>query len=76
VDGSARKLNKGFADWSEKRDRWELAAYGDEVRQIEPGDVIVVPEKISQIAWLREIRDITQILMNTAVVAATVIKLF
>jgi polysaccharide export outer membrane protein len=76
VDGSARKLNRGFTEWSEKRDRWELAAYGEEIRQIEPGDVIVVPEKISQIAWLREIRDITQILMNTAVVAATVFKLF
>lgn len=76
VDGSAKKLNRGFTEWNEKRDRWELAAYGEELRQIEPGDVIVVPEKISQIAWLREIRDITQILMNTAVVAATVIKLW
>ena len=76
VDGSARKLNRGFADWNNKRDRWEFAAYGEEIRQIEAGDVIVVPEKISQVAWLREIRDITQILMNTAVTAATVIKLW
>jgi len=37
---------------------------------------LMVPEKLEGIAWMREIRDITQILMNTAVVAATVIKLW
>ena len=69
VDGSARKLARGFLDWSAPRNRWELAGYGSEVRQIEPGDTIVVPEKVDRIAWLREVKDFTQILMNTAVVA-------
>ena len=76
VDGSARKLSSGFAVWNDKRDRWEMTAYGKEIKQIEPGDVIVIPERIAQIAWLREIRDITQVLMNTAVTAATIIKLW
>ncbi len=76
VDGSARKLSSGFAEWNTKRERWEMTAFGQPIKQIEPGDVIVVPERIAQIAWLREIRDITQILMNTAVVAATIIKLW
>lgn len=76
VDGSARKLSGGLFNWSERRDRWELAGYGEETPTIEPGDVIVVPEKVTTIAWLREIRDITQILMNTAVTAATIIKLW
>ncbi|HPN08858.1 MAG TPA: SLBB domain-containing protein [Syntrophales bacterium] len=76
VDGSARKLSSGFATWNDKRDRWEMTAYGKEIKQIEPGDVIVVPERIAQIAWLREIKDITQVLMNTAVTAATIIKLW
>ena len=76
VDGSARKLARGFAEWNDNRDRWELAALGQEIRQIEPGDTIVVPEKTATIAWLREIKDITQILMNTAVAAGVVIKLF
>ncbi len=76
VDGSARKLSQGFAVWNDKQERWELAAYGQEIKQIEPGDVVVVPERIASIAWLREIRDITQILMNTAVTAATIIKLW
>jgi protein involved in polysaccharide export with SLBB domain len=76
VDGSARKLNRGMLAWSGNRDRWELAAFGENQPAIEPGDTIVVPEKLDRIAWLREIRDITQILMNAAVTAAVVIKLF
>ncbi|MBU1744214.1 MAG: SLBB domain-containing protein, partial [Proteobacteria bacterium] len=76
VDGSARKLSRGFMNWSAPRERWELAGYGEEVREIEPGDTIVVPEKTERIAWLREIRDITQIMMNTAVAAAVVLKLW
>ena len=46
------------------------------VKDIEPGDVIVVPEEFGRIAWLREIRDITQIIMDTAVVAAVILKLY
>ena len=76
VDGSARKLARGFMNWSPSRERWELAGYGEEIRQIEPGDTIVVPEKVERIAWLREIRDITQIMMNAAVTAGIVIKLW
>lgn len=77
VDGSARKASRGLINWNKKKDRLEMAAFSnDETNYIEPGDVIVVPEKIERIAWLREIRDITQILMNTAVVAGVVIMLF
>ncbi|KFZ45109.1 hypothetical protein DS62_12630 [Smithella sp. SC_K08D17] len=77
VDGSARKASRGLINWNKKKDRLEMAAFsGEETNYIEPGDVIVVPEKIERIAWLREIRDITQILMNTAVVAGVVKMLF
>jgi protein involved in polysaccharide export with SLBB domain len=76
VDGSARKLVRGMLDWSDQRQRWEVAGFGEPVSAIEPGDTIVVPEKMERIAWLREIRDITQILMNTAVTAGIVIKLW
>ena len=76
VDGSARKLSRGFLNWSASRERWELAGFGEPVAQIEPGDTIVIPEKTERIAWLREIRDITQIMMNTAVAAAVVLKVW
>jgi polysaccharide export outer membrane protein len=76
VDGSARKLAGGLFDWSPSRNRWEIAGFGEETRAIEPGDTIVVPEKVERIAWLRNFRDITQILMNTAVAAGVVIALY
>jgi polysaccharide export outer membrane protein len=44
--------------------------------KVEPGDTIVVPEKFETIAWLREIRDITQIITNLAISAGVVIKVF
>ncbi|MGZ6276686.1 MAG: SLBB domain-containing protein, partial [Syntrophales bacterium] len=70
VDGSARRVTKGFFDWNTDKSRWERIA------DVEPGDTIVVPEKIERIAWLREIRDITQILMQMAVVTAVAINVF
>ncbi|MDP2725164.1 MAG: hypothetical protein Q8O44_02705, partial [Syntrophales bacterium] len=76
VDGSARKLARGVFNWSAQRERWEVAGFGETIPPIEPGDTIVVPEKIERIAWLREIRDITQILMNTAVAAAVVLNIW
>jgi len=77
VDGSARRAYKGTINWNDKKERLELAAFSEaEANYVEPGDVIAVPENFERIAWLREIRDITQILMNTAVAAGVVIKLF
>jgi protein involved in polysaccharide export with SLBB domain len=76
VDGSARKLARGMLGWNAGKSRWELAGFGEPVKEIEPGDTIVVPEKVERIAWLREIRDITQIMMQLAVTAGVTIKLF
>jgi len=76
VDGSARKLAKGFFNWIPSRNRWEVAGFDEEEKGIEPGDTIIVPEKIGRIAWLREVKDITQILMNTAVTAGVFKALF
>lgn len=40
---------------------------------LEAGDTLVVPQKIERVAWLREIKDITQILANVALTAGTLI---
>jgi len=74
VDGSARKLSRSFFDFGSSRTATNQ--FGQRIKSIEPGDTIVVPEKTERIAWLREIRDITQILMNTAVAAGVAINLF
>jgi polysaccharide export outer membrane protein len=68
VDGSAMKV-KGALAWNPFQSRWELTAFGESIREIEPGDTIVVPEKIERVAWLRDIKDITQILANVALTA-------
>jgi len=76
VDGTARKLTSGFLSWNTARTRWEMSSFGEEIKQIEPGDTIVVPEKLERIAWLREIKDITQILYQIAVTAGVLIVAF
>jgi len=67
VDGSAIKIPSRFITWSNANERWELTAFGEERKMLEPGDTIVVPEKLEAIAWMRSIRDITQILMQMAI---------
>lgn len=76
VDGSTVMLPRGFVEWNSKNERWELTAFSTEKREIEPGDVIVVPGSIKHIAWLGQLRDITPLLMNTAVLTGTVLKLY
>jgi len=76
VDGSARKLSRGFLSWNDKQARWEVAGFEDPttISRLEPGDVIVVPEQLTQVSWLREIRDISQVIMQLAVSAAVIIN--
>ena len=75
IDGSARKI-KNYISWNPFKSRWEMGVFGEKIKEIEPGDTIIVPEETSRIAWLREIKDITQVLMQMAVTAAVTIKLF
>ena len=72
VDGSARKLPSGLINWSGSSDRWELTGFEGEATQLEAGDTIVVPEKLERIAWLREIKDITQVFAQLAAAAGIV----
>lgn len=76
VDGTAKKVANSWINWNSIKSRWELTPFGEEFKEIEPGDTIVVPERLDRIAWLREIKDITQILMQMAVTAGVVVKLF
>jgi len=73
VDGSAVKPGKGLFGirWNRELKRWELGG-----SELEPGDTIVVPEKLTRIAWLRNIKDITQILYQIAVTAGVLIVAF
>ncbi len=76
ADGSARKASNGFLGWDPLKSRWEISTFGEKTKELEPGDIIVVPEQLQSTAWLRNIKDITQILMQIAVVAGVVLKLY
>ncbi len=52
VDGNVRKLSSGFFDWNDKKERWEISTFTRETKPIEPGDIIVVPERMAQSARL------------------------
>ena len=73
VDGSAVKPDKGFLgiSWNKATKRWEIGG-----GELEPGDTIVVPERLERIAWMRNIKDITQILYQIAVTAGVLIVAF
>lgn len=76
ADGTAMKLPDGISAWSDSRSRWELNAFNEDLKAIEPGDSIIVPEKLDRIAWLREVKDITQILFQMATTAGVLVLLF
>jgi len=69
ADGSAVRPGKGVLGirWNRSRHKWDSGR-----GSLEPGDVIVVPEKLERIAWLKNTKDITQILFQIAVAAAVV----
>lgn len=73
ADGTAVSPQGGFLgiSWSRDSSRWEFGS-----QDIEPGDTIVVPEKFERIAWMREIKDLTQILYQIAVTAGVLIVAF
>ncbi len=70
------KLSKGLASWNLPRSRWELSGFGETITTLEAGDSIIIPEKLDRIAWLRETKDITQILFQIATTAGVMVLLF
>ncbi|MCX5804733.1 MAG: SLBB domain-containing protein [Proteobacteria bacterium] len=76
VDGSAMKIAGGFFNWNSSNSRWEVKGFGDEIKTIEPGDTIVIPEKLQATAWLRGLKDVTQVLAQVGIFASSLNYLF
>jgi protein involved in polysaccharide export with SLBB domain len=60
MDGRAVRPKKTLS-WSTDSNQWNVG-----YAQLEPGDTIVVPDRLDKVAWLRNIKDITTILANIA----------
>jgi len=76
ANGSAVKVSHGLVSWNPYKDRWEFAAFNKDENKLWPGDTIIVPQKLQEFPWLRNIKDVTQVLMNIAVTAAVAIHLY
>lgn len=77
----------GTTRYAEEKDIFVLKVDGSAVARrqsgmffmsskLDPGDTIVVPEKIERIAWMKEVKDLTQILYQIAVTAGVLIVAF
>ncbi|MBL0225845.1 MAG: SLBB domain-containing protein [Geobacteraceae bacterium] len=73
TDGTvfSRQQSSFGLHWSDESRRWNIGSFSSHM--LEPGDALVVPQKIERIAWLREIKDITTIISQVALTAGTVL---
>lgn len=73
ADGTvfSRQQSSFGLHWSDDDRRWTFGSFT--ASTLEPGDTLVVPQKLERMAWMREIKDITQILANVALTAGTML---
>jgi hypothetical protein len=76
ADGSVASLRQGSRGlrWDPGRRRW--VSGGLKGMPLDPGDTVVVPEELDHVAWLRNTKDITQILYQIAVATGVVVMAF
>jgi len=73
VDGSvASSQQTSFGlRWDDDANIWKFGSFLS--IEMEPGDTLVVPQRLERIAWMREIKDITTILAQVALTAGVLI---
>jgi protein involved in polysaccharide export with SLBB domain len=73
ADGSvfSRQQSSFGMKWSDDAKKWSFGGFMS--TPINPGDTLVVPQRIERTAWLRDIKDITTILSQIALTAGTIL---
>lgn len=73
MDGTvfSRQQSSFGIHWSDEGRSWNFGSFLSS--PLEAGDTLVVPQKLERISWMREIKDITQILANVALTAGTIL---
>jgi protein involved in polysaccharide export with SLBB domain len=73
VDGSvmSREQSSFGIRWDDDSHEWTFGGFMSS--HPDPGDTLVVPQKLERIAWMREIKDITTILGQIALTAGVLI---
>jgi protein involved in polysaccharide export with SLBB domain len=67
---SRQQSSLGF-NWNDDTKSWYFGSFLS--TQMQPGDTLVVPQKLERIAWMREIKDIASILGNIALTAGVIV---
>jgi len=67
---SRHQTSIGF-NWNNDTKSWYFGSFLS--TQMQPGDTLVVPQKLERIAWMREIKDIAVILGNLALTAGVIV---
>ena len=72
ADGTvfSRQQSSYGIKWSDDAKKWSFGSFMSSF--LEPGDSLVVPQKLEHTAWLRDIKDITTIMSQIALTAGTV----
>jgi len=77
ADGSVISMAQGnrgrLIYWDKTHNQWSTGGFMN--HRLEPGDTIVVPRKIDRTQWLRNTKDITQIVFQIAVAAGVFLAL-
>ena len=73
ADGTvfSRQQSSFGVQWSVEERHWRFGSFLSS--SFEAGDTLIVPQKLERISWMREIKDITQILANVALTAGTIL---
>ena len=67
---SRQQTSIGFR-WDDNADTWNFGTFLS--TKLEPGDTLIVPQRLERIAWMREIKDITTILSQIALTAGVMV---
>ncbi len=73
ADGSvdSRQQSSFGIHWDDVSKSWTFGSFLS--KTMDPGDTLVVPQKLERTAWLRDIKDITTIMSQIALTAGTVL---
>jgi protein involved in polysaccharide export with SLBB domain len=73
ADGTvtSRAQSSAGLRWDDEAKRWTFGSFMS--ASLDPGDTLVVPQKLERIAWMREIKDITTIVSQVALTAGIII---
>ena len=77
ADGSVISMAQGsrgrLVYWDKEYNQWSTGGFMN--YRLQPGDTVVVPRKIDKTQWMRNTKDITQILFQIAVAAGVVLAI-